>query len=205
MADSDTTSELGPSSAIVLAGGRSRRFGAPKLQASLDGRPLLEYAVRTAVAVCEQTLVVGAADGPAPTFPAELAAQVELIIDARPFEGPLVAAVDAAHRVRHERLLLIAGDMPWLHAGVLLRLLAFGAALDGARLADGEALAVLPLGLRRSAVIEQGGAQAESGQRSLMSLLDRLDLEIVPEAEWRSLDPDGRSLRDVDRPADLEA
>lgn len=204
MAQSDTTPGPGPSSAIVLAGGRSRRFGAPKLQVSLDGRPLLEHAVRTAAAVCEQTLVVGAAEGPAPAFPRELAARVELIVDARPFEGPLVAAVDAARQVQHERLLLIAGDMPWLHAGVLRRLLEFAASRDGARLADGEESAVLPLGLRRDAVIEQGGAQVEVGQRSLMSLLDRLDVEIVPELEWRTIDPEGRSLRDVDRPADLE-
>ncbi len=33
--------------------------------------------------------------------------------------------------------------------------------------------------------------------------LDVLDVAVLPEEEWRADDPEGRTLRDIDRPADL--
>jgi molybdopterin-guanine dinucleotide biosynthesis protein A len=43
-----------------------------------------------------------------------------------------------------------------------------------------------------------------AGERSLRAFLTRLRVAIVPEREWRDLDPEGNSLIDVDTPADLE-
>ena len=33
--------------------------------------------------------------------------------------------------------------------------------------------------------------------------MDRLTVRVLAEDEWRPLDPDARTLRDVDEPADL--
>ncbi len=33
--------------------------------------------------------------------------------------------------------------------------------------------------------------------------LDVLDVAVLPEEEWRAFDPEGRTLRDIDLPADL--
>ena len=48
-------------SAIVLAGGRSSRFGADKLAASMDGRPLLQHAIDAVARVADEVIVVLAA------------------------------------------------------------------------------------------------------------------------------------------------
>ena len=45
-------------SAVILAGGESRRMGGPKLALELEGRTLLARAVETALQVCPQVLVV---------------------------------------------------------------------------------------------------------------------------------------------------
>jgi len=37
----------------------------------------------------------------------------------------------------------------------------------------------------------------------LGALIEVLDVAVIPENEWRKLDPEGRTLRDVDVPADL--
>jgi molybdopterin-guanine dinucleotide biosynthesis protein A len=42
-----------------------------------------------------------------------------------------------------------------------------------------------------------------AGERRLRALLERLDVGIVAEKDWRPDDPAGESLRDVDVPADL--
>jgi hypothetical protein len=38
----------------------------------------------------------------------------------------------------------------------------------------------------------------------LRSLFERLPTRALDETEWRPLDPDGATLRDIDRPADLD-
>jgi hypothetical protein len=50
-------------SAIVLAGGRSTRFGSDKASALIDGRPMLQRVVEAVAAVCDEVIVVAAAGG----------------------------------------------------------------------------------------------------------------------------------------------
>lgn len=53
----------------VLAGGQSSRFGSDKALAELTGRTLLSRAVETLSGWCEQVVVVGRGEAPAPTLP----------------------------------------------------------------------------------------------------------------------------------------
>ena len=47
---------------IVLAGGRSRRFGSDKLASDVGGRPLVEHAIDALATVADEVVVVIAAD-----------------------------------------------------------------------------------------------------------------------------------------------
>ena len=49
------TKEVKRIGAIVLAGGRSSRFGRDKLAESIDGRPLLDRAVEAVGVTCTET------------------------------------------------------------------------------------------------------------------------------------------------------
>lgn len=53
----------------VLAGGQSSRFGSDKALAMLNGQSLLTRAVDTLSAWCDQVVVVGREEAPAPTLP----------------------------------------------------------------------------------------------------------------------------------------
>jgi molybdopterin-guanine dinucleotide biosynthesis protein A len=136
-------------------------------------------------------------------LPPGLSQGVELVVDEHAYEGPLAAAVGAAARARDSRVLLLAGDMPWVVPGVLRRLLAFPLGHEGACLTDDGARRPLPLALEREALLTRGEELLTAGERSLQALLRRAHLEAVIEDEWRGLDPEGFSLRDVDRPEDL--
>ena len=70
-----------PASAIVLAGGRSTRFGSDKAAAQLAGRPMLEWVVAAVGSVCEDVVVVG---GPERSLPG-----TRYIPDPGPPRGPL--------------------------------------------------------------------------------------------------------------------
>jgi molybdopterin-guanine dinucleotide biosynthesis protein A len=190
-------------SAIVLAGGRARRFGGPKLDADLAGAPLLHHALRAAAAVCDEIVLVIGSTGDGPALPGDLGVPVVTARDRTPAPGPLVAVLGGAEAARHERLLVIAGDMPGLQGPVLGRLLSWAPDRDGAALAAGGEPQPLPLGLARGPALAAAPGLLADGERSLRALVGRLDLEIVPEPEWRAWDPAAATLRDVDTPDDL--
>lgn len=176
--------------AIVLAAGRSERFGGGKLAAPLAGRPLLDHAVRAALAApAEQVIVVGRPETHIHADP-----RVRLVELASPalsdsLRAGLAEAGDAAGAF------IFLGDMPLVPPGMAARLVA----------AIGEAPAALPewrgrpghpvlLGRRAFALIE--GLTGDEGLgRILRGLAGVVRLPT---------DDEGVVL-DVDRPEDLGA
>jgi Molybdopterin-guanine dinucleotide biosynthesis protein A len=131
--------------AIVLAGGRSSRFGRDKLAEPVDGRPMLHRAIAAVRELASDVIVVVAPDAAR-----DVPEDVRVVRDARPFDGPLaglatgLAAVDPSV----ERVLVVGGDMPGLVPAVLARLLD---ALEGhelAVLADDAGPRPLPIAAR---------------------------------------------------------
>ena len=193
---SDAASGIG---AIVLAGGRSSRFGRDKLAEPIDGRPLLDH-VLTAVRALTDDIVVVAAPGATPSVPAD----VRVVHDERPFEGPLVGLVTGLATTTADRVIVVAGDMPTLVPAVLGRLVArLGPDAPAAILGTSGRRAILPMALSTVPAAAAAQQLVTEGERRLGAILDLLGSGLVPEADWRFDDPDGRTLRDVDLPTDL--
>ena len=217
--------ERRPVSAIVLAGGRSSRFGSDKLAAELEGRPLLAHAIRAVAAVADEVLVVVAphADAdevlvilapdaapapaaPAPASPAPASPVIRLVRDRDPFAGPLAGLREGAAAARNGTLLVVGGDMPGLVPDVLrllARVVAEGAEAAILGVDDPGAVAPLPMALDRAAATDRLEALLATERRSLRALLDELRTVTLAPAEWRRLDPEARTLHDVDWPEDL--
>lgn len=187
-------------SAVILAGGRSSRFGRDKLAELLDGRPLLHHAIDAVRPLATEILVVGA-PGSAPLLPDG----VTLVHDATAFEGPL-AGLAAGLRAAHEPIVVVVGgDMPTLVGAVLESMVS---ELDGSGVEvvvlehEGRARP-LPMALRREPGHAAAGRLIEAGEHRLRALTGSLDARVVPEPTWRGLDPEASTMRDIDREADL--
>ena len=74
-------------SVVILAGGRSSRFGRDKLAEPVDGRPLLRHAIDAVRPIATEIVVVAAPDA-TPDVPAD----VRVVHDPVAFEGPLAGA-----------------------------------------------------------------------------------------------------------------
>jgi molybdenum cofactor guanylyltransferase len=186
--------------AIVLAGGRSSRFGRDKLTVPVDGIPMLERAVGAVTGLVGEVLVVVA---PGATVP--IPAGARRVDDARAFEGPL-AGVDAGLAATDaEIVLVVGGDMPSLVPAVLRRLIDAldDPSVDAAVVEAGGRHRPLPMALRRSPAIAITETLLASDERRLRALRDGLALAVIPDAVWQVDDPDGATLRDVDRFEDL--
>ena len=186
--------------ALILAGGRSSRFGRDKLAEPIDGRTMLDHVVDRVRDVATDVVVVTATGASI-----DLPSDVEVVHDDRPFEGPLAGlgvglrAVDSGV----ERVIVVGGDMPTVVPAVLARLVAALDRREAAMLADDTRERPLPMALRRSVASPSVDRLLDDGERRLRALLQHLDVEVIPYETWLVDDPAGESLRDVDVPGDL--
>jgi molybdopterin-guanine dinucleotide biosynthesis protein A len=188
----------------VLAGGRSRRFGRDKLAEQYEGRPLLQHPVSRLLEVCDRVVVVLAPDAEEPSMPAGM--RVEFTRDAIEGEGPLrglSAGLDVANA---EWAVLAGGDMPDLQPAVLREMLRAARETDvvAVTLSDGGTERPLPCVLRTAPAADAVGALLQAGRRSLRNLLAAVATVVVDEPTWTALDPDRRTLIDVDQPTDVD-
>ena len=199
----EVTARFPEATALVLAGGRSSRFGGDKLRARFGDATLLEQSVRAAASVVGDVVVLG----PGEVLP-EAAGPVRIRVapDRDAWAGPLVAVADALAGPVAPIVLVVAGDMPTLVPAVL-NVLLHAVDRDGGR--DAAALVIggrrqpLPVALRTTKAAPVARRLVEEGERSLRALLAALTTHEVRELDWRRYDPDGMTLRDVDRPEDL--
>jgi molybdenum cofactor guanylyltransferase len=196
-----TAPRLTAVSAIVLAGGRSARFGSDKLAAPVDGRPLLHHAAEAVAAVATDVIVVAPPD-------VDLAVPqgVRLVHDQAPFEGPLAGVMTGLIAAREPLVIVVGGDMPNLEPAVLaliIRALVASSA-DASLLEHRGRRQQLPFAMRTGAGTDATRRLLAQGERRLGALTDRLPVRVLAEEEWRPLDPEARTLRDVDEPGDLQ-
>jgi molybdopterin-guanine dinucleotide biosynthesis protein A len=167
----------------LLVGGASRRFGAPKALARVDGETLAERAYRTLNEAFETVIAVGKARD-------DLALPFPIVDDGSDVRASIVGVAAALRAAPHDRVVVVPTDMPWIGAELLLALADAADGVDVAHVETGP----LPGCYRRSALpaLERG---IEAEDLALHRALARLRTRIVaapPEA-----------LRNVNTPADL--
>jgi molybdopterin-guanine dinucleotide biosynthesis protein A len=188
---------------IVLAGGRSSRFGADKLLARLDGRPLLHHPILALAACCDTLLVAVSRDGPEPALPNGVGVPIRIVRDVVADTGPLAGLIAGLEVAEEEIALVVGGDQPDLRPDLLRLLLAALGSASAVVLADEGQPRSLPVAVRRRPALDAARAALGTDRRSLLGVFLGLDAVVLPETGWRGADPDGRWRRDVDRPEDL--
>jgi molybdenum cofactor guanylyltransferase len=190
-----------PTSGIVLAGGRSSRFGSDKMAADYRGRPLLLHALEVVDSLSEETLLV---ISPEAEDPEGLPFGVRVVRDSEAFKGPLAGLSAGLARATGDVAIVVGGDMPRLAPLVLARMrrMLESSDTDAVALLEGDDVQPLPLLLRTRArpIVED---LLRKGERSLRALLASFSTVEFEEPEWRKLDPEGGSIVDVDSLDDL--
>lgn len=110
---SDEASPAVDLTAIVLAGGQSRRMGTDKALLSLGGRTLIETVIATVSSLCNEVIVVSNA----PESLQHLG--VRLVSDIYPGKGSLGGIYTGLRQARTPYSLVVACDMPFLNLPLL--------------------------------------------------------------------------------------
>lgn len=191
-----------PPTGVILAGGKSRRFGSDKASALLHGRPLLQWVATALAEVCDRVLVVAAVGQQLPMV--QTPAVVEVLRDEYEALGPLAGLV-AAFTAAPGLCAVASCDAPLLEPGVF-KLLAerMGGAEVACPTVAGRAQPLVAL-YRGAACLAPFRARLESGDRALRLAVEERQVVYVPEAEIKMADPELRSFRNTNTPEDLRA
>lgn len=188
--------------ALVVAGGRSRRFGSDKLEAVVGGSTVLDRALAAVRAVTDDITVLGRRHPELRSLP-----------DPEPRRGPLSAighalatssVADAAeHHRPAEVVLVVGGDHPLLVPELLALVIDSVGGRDAAVPLDRGGRPQPLVAAYRSSLGPSMRAAVDDGVYGLIRFLETVDVEWVEPIRWESADPGGRSFTDVDTVRDL--
>jgi molybdenum cofactor guanylyltransferase len=184
-------------SAIVLAGGQSRRMGRDKALIDYRGRPIIAHVVDTLRALSDDIVVVSNR----PDLYSPFGARV--VPDYEPPCGPLGGIAAGLQAAQHPLAVVVACDMPFLNVTLLRWLIDLAEGYDAVVPQTGDEFEPLHAVYRRechSPMVQR----IERGERRVISFFADVRLRPVPEPEWRVLDPVGRSLVNLNTPDDLD-
>ena len=177
---------------LLLAGGRSRRFGSDKALAEIDGVSLIARSYAALAPLCTEVLVgVGPDERVYP-----LPGPARIVTDGVPDAGPLAGLAAGLAALRTPWLLVIACDLPFVTLGVLR-------SVAEARRGDLDAVVgSTPDGRSQPlcacyshSVLPAIRSQLENGDYALYKLLTRLRTATVPVPH--------DALRNINTPGDL--
>jgi molybdopterin-guanine dinucleotide biosynthesis protein A len=186
--------------AIVLAGGKSTRFGRDKAAEPLLGVPMLQRVVDLTEGLVDEVIIVGRPGQDLAWVRTERPSRA--VEDLYPGAGPAGALYTGLTASQAPVALAVACDMPLLQLALLAALLQLGRDHDlVVPVCDG-----LPQPLcavYRTSCRERLRAELEAGDLKLVSIIDKLSAHYVEEKEWHAFDPGGLSFANLNSEADL--
>jgi len=110
-------------SAVILAGGSSKRFGENKGLIELAGKPLILHVLDRTANLVDEAVTVVSSDAQRKTFACLLHDKAEVVVDKYERQSPLVGALTGFERVQGEYSLLLPCDTPFVSSQILALLL----------------------------------------------------------------------------------
>ena len=175
--------------AVVLTGGESRRMGRDKAMTKIAGKPMVAHIIETIDPLFSDILI----------SVREFRTDVSLpqIIDSSSARGPMIGIKSALEAMQTDWLFVIACDMPFVSTE-LIQALVLKRENHHAVLTHVDDRAQPLFGFYAKSCLPLMKTSVAEGQRSMMRLLDQLDVYLLPEAEVERIDPQLNSLMSLD-------
>jgi molybdopterin-guanine dinucleotide biosynthesis protein A len=190
-----------PLTGLILAGGKSSRFGSDKASALLQGRPLLQWVVGALSEVCNAVVVVKAAGQALPAFECRVA--VDVVEDLYEGKGPLAGLVAGFGSVRTPLCFAASCDAPLVQPALIHLLADRAAEHDIVSPFVGGFLQPLVAVYRPASCLPVFRDFVERDLLKITAAFGPLDSVIVAESEVAEADPGFSSFLNANRPERL--
>ena len=181
--------------ALILAGGDSRRMGQDKALLLLDGKTLLEHVTASMQSVFPKVIV----------SVRRLREDVDTpqVCDEVEASGPLAGLIAGLAQVDTPWIFVVACDMPFVSETVVMHLAKLRASHQAVvPVAHGH---IQPMAaFYATNTLDVMREAFSTGDKSLRGILDKINVRYVGEQELRESDPQLKSFFDLDTPQDFE-
>ncbi len=185
-------------SAILLAGGRSRRMGGvTKALLTLSGQTIIERVAQVLVGVFREVIVI------TNTPPDFAFLGLPMLPDIQPGCGSLGGLYTGLTACSGHHAFLVACDMPFLHQGVIRYIAGHAGEPDVVVPRVGYHLEPLHAMYSR-ACVSRIRSVLNSGDLKIINFFNKVSVLEVPDAELRRIDPSLDCFMNINTPEDLE-
>jgi molybdopterin-guanine dinucleotide biosynthesis protein A len=181
----------------VLAGGKSLRFGKNKALQQFRGKRLLDLAIESLRPFCDPVMVVVNEIEP------YLDTGVMMVSDIIPHQGPLGGIYTALLFSRTEWVMVKAVDMPFLVPEMVSLLIDAKEGFDAVVHIRNDFYDPLLAMYNRRCLPAIARQLEMPDQRKVIDFYRKIRLGCIAEEEWRKVDPDALSFKNVNTPSDL--
>ncbi|MGV8074212.1 MAG: molybdenum cofactor guanylyltransferase [Syntrophobacteraceae bacterium] len=184
----------------ILAGGKSRRFGKNKAFEVFQGTRMIDRGVESLQTVCNPVMVV------ANDLSLYYDLNVTLVRDILPDLGPLCGIYTALLFSPHDWVFVKAADMPFLVPELIPLMLSMKDGFDVVVPVTAERFEPL-LALYHRRCLTDIASLLEKCERKVRALYENEHVRVatIPEEKWRTIDPDGLSIKNINTPDDWAA
>ncbi len=180
--------------AVILAGGESRRMGKDKAQVEFQGETLLNRAIANLRPLFGE--IVLSVRSPLPVdFPQ--------VIDVGEGRGPMTGLAAALESVRTDWLFAIGVDMPFVVPELVQHMAEQRSGHDAVLAEISGCVQPMPAFYAKKTCLPAMQTRIKQGRRSLIRLIPSLNTVLLTEYDLHLFDPDLRSFTDFDTPEDL--
>lgn len=193
-------------SAIVLAGGVSRRFGQDKAVLELNHKPLIKHVVDVVKALADEIIVVANSPERVEKYAKLVSGQVKFAIDVEQSKGPLVGALTGFESVHGNYALLLPVDVPFVSRDVinLLFELCHGRSAVIPRWPNAQ-IEPLQAVYHTQAALEAAKIAVDEGKLNVRAMIEGMrGVRYVSTLVIQELDPELRTFFNVNTPLDLK-
>jgi molybdopterin-guanine dinucleotide biosynthesis protein A len=186
--------------AIVLAGGRSRRLGRDKAQEIVGGQSLIQRVIERLSVITDDILIVTASKD---QLPDSALKGVETVFDSYPAKGALVGLYSGLKESNSNHSLVVGCDMPFLNIELLRHLESLAADFDVVIPRVNRKLEPLHAVYSKNCIapIE---AKLHQGNLKISDFIDAVKVRYVEQEEIDKFDPHHLSFLNVNSEADLK-
>jgi molybdopterin-guanine dinucleotide biosynthesis protein A len=183
-------------SIAVMAGGKSSRMGSNKAFMPFRNRPMIEHVIDRIVGLGHEIFIV--ANDPDPYSYLGLPVVGDVYKDC----GPLGGIHSALHHGKHQYLLVVACDMPWLERGLLDHMISLRDTADVIVPRWGKFPEPLHALYSKSCLgpVENS---LEAGILKVIGFYGQVTVRFLDREAIERFDPEGRSFANVNTPGDL--
>ena len=193
-------------SAVILAGGFSRRFGRDKGLVVLAGKPLILHVIDRVSKVADEVLVVVSSEEQKNKFETILEEKANLVIDKDDSQSPLVGAITGFESANAEYSLLLPCDTPLVSTQIVQFLLDMCTNRSAAIPRwPGGYIEPLQAVYRTESALTAAKTALKQGKMNMRSMIDNLrGVRYVSTMVLEQLEPELLTFFNVNTPQDLK-